>query len=454
MGLQAGMNVGLYTPDDVRREQEQHRSDMMSAEQQRAVWQQQVLASQQEAAQKVAELQAAQKRSQDFMNAVKGTPPAPTPGAGPGATGAAQAASAAPGAGTPTPEAAAEAPESPYQQTGEAPMVKWFRKNPVLAQQFANTLATGDGDTQRKILTMYHESPEGTKAMKVDQAMRAAEVIGLPTGSPQWTKYIEEYTLGREPKGTTVSIDQRKQTVWEETDARDIHKLIMSPVRAAGQQAPGEISRYKSMYSSALRAPITGSLSEFRLGLRKLARAVGIDKDPTMEAMWDSITKIKDGKIADYEQLRVQTMNEVMKRISNTKGAISEREMEAFTNSVAGMRNTQLANLMILEAAQATHEGALEREKFFRQYIRKHGSSPDTVQDAAFAWQETLDATEDARTAAVEERRDRMTAMYDPEGAITKLMQHKNNPRAVRGFHEEYGWLPRGFTPDGKFHGQ
>jgi hypothetical protein len=96
----------------------------------------------------------------------------------------------------------------------------------------------------------------------------------------------------------------------------------------------------------------SGSFAETKLAMRKVSLAFGLDVDVE--------------SIADAEAMRSKGMDFVLQRIAKTKGAISEKEMEAFKKASAGIENTPAGNRMILALAQKV----AERLKFESNAVR------------------------------------------------------------------------------------
>jgi hypothetical protein len=72
----------------------------------------------------------------------------------------------------------------------------------------------------------------------------------------------------------------------------------------------------------------------------------------------------------DIEVLKNLTMNFVMGRIQNTKGAISEREMAAFEKSVPNLKNTTAGNRLILEAMVIAGRRKEEQAQFMNEQMQ------------------------------------------------------------------------------------
>ena len=96
----------------------------------------------------------------------------------------------------------------------------------------------------------------------------------------------------------------------------------------------------------------TGTFAETKLGLRKIFAATGMNIDPA--------------SIATAEAIKSKGMDFILARIQKTKGAISEKEMNAFKAASAGLHNTPEGNRMILELTQKV----TERLKFEANAVR------------------------------------------------------------------------------------
>jgi hypothetical protein len=114
----------------------------------------------------------------------------------------------------------------------------------------------------------------------------------------------------------------------------------------------------------------SGTLADTKLSIRKFLSAVGIQQDMT--------------KIADAEAMKAKGMGFVLSLIQKTKGAISEKEMEAFKKASAGLENTPEGNTMILALSQKI----ADRMKFEAEAVRreyKPGISAKELDDIRFA---------------------------------------------------------------------
>jgi hypothetical protein len=126
----------------------------------------------------------------------------------------------------------------------------------------------------------------------------------------------------------------------------------------------------------------SGTLADTKLSIRKFLSAVGIQQDMT--------------KIADAEAMKAKGMGFVLSLIQKTKGAISEKEMEAFKKASAGIENTPEGNTMILALSQKIADRMKsEAEAVRREY--KPGISAKQLDDVRFEAREKFGSVVPAR---------------------------------------------------------
>lgn len=111
----------------------------------------------------------------------------------------------------------------------------------------------------------------------------------------------------------------------------------------------------------------TGALEEDILKVKQLGRTLGFDVD--------------ERNIADAEQLMVLLGDQVMARVEQTKGAISEREMELFTSYSANYGNSVKGNKLILEFQLLKAERDIEIGEMVRN-LRKQGKSTLDIEES------------------------------------------------------------------------
>ena len=131
---------------------------------------------------------------------------------------------------------------------------------------------------------------------------------------------------------------------------------------------------------------------------------------------------------------------------------ITEREMDAFRKASAGVENTRLANVMIIEHAMYVQDGLKERSA----YIEKHSTlkgGPAEFKTAKAGWAAHLEEFGEEKELQLLERYRRIADSN--EGQLTLLMA--DPVKGMRkAFYEASGWLPRGMkrNPKWKFEGE
>ncbi len=164
---------------------------------------------------------------------------------------------------------------------------------------------------------------------------------------------------------------KREDMLSRATDARKFNASVL----AQGHESQKSIGDYERAITLLEKAP-TGPLEESIMEGKRLAGKMGIQVD------WD--------KIGSAEELRVLLGNEVMARVAETKGAVSEREMDLFRQYSANYSNTPEGNRAILnfKKAKATRDAQLS--KMVRRMQKKGATSLD-VQEAVWAYIEQND---------------------------------------------------------------
>ena len=115
----------------------------------------------------------------------------------------------------------------------------------------------------------------------------------------------------------------------------------------------------------------TGALEEDILKVKQLGRTLGFDVD--------------ERNIANAEQLRVLLGDQVMARVEQTKGAVSEREMQLFTSYSANYGNSVQGNKLILEFQLLKAERDIEIGEMVRN-LRKQGKSTLDIEENIHAY--------------------------------------------------------------------
>lgn len=140
------------------------------------------------------------------------------------------------------------------------------------------------------------------------------------------------------------------------TNLATLDKKDLENAQSAAQEAEDSIDTIKS-FRALNKQFSTGFASATKLQVKQ-----GIE----------ALTGKKLEGTAYGEALQSNAMDFVMKRISQTKGAISEREMEAFSKASPGMRNSQAGNEIILNVLEATERRKVEKAEMQREYYEKN----------------------------------------------------------------------------------
>jgi len=169
-----------------------------------------------------------------------------------------------------------------------------------------------------------------------------------------------------ERRASTPEAIAHEDRMYDAKNARDVAKGW----RTAAFAAPGNIRRYDQAIK-LLDTVQTGTFEDMKLQGRKIAAAFGFEVD------W--------ANIADAEQLQTLLGDEVMSRVQETKGAVSEKEMDLFEKYSANYGNTPEGNRQILKFKRAQAERDIEIQKYVTK-LRKEGKSYMEVQDAVMGY--------------------------------------------------------------------
>ncbi|MCP4089617.1 MAG: hypothetical protein GY746_07470 [Gammaproteobacteria bacterium] len=133
-----------------------------------------------------------------------------------------------------------------------------------------------------------------------------------------------------------------------------------SAILAQGQGARSSIANYDRALALLEKIP-TGALEETKVDVKRYAKAMGFDVDTD--------------KIASAEELQTLLGDQVMARVAQTKGAVSEKEMELFKQYSANFGKTTEGNRAILTWAKAKAERDMEIAQLVRKMQRSNKSS-------------------------------------------------------------------------------
>lgn len=134
------------------------------------------------------------------------------------------------------------------------------------------------------------------------------------------------------------------------------------------------IQTVKTMLSTLDKVDDTGGFEPFKNTLRKYAMSAGVD-----------FTDDEKEKLASAEKFNQLSGEFVFKAISQTKGSISEKEMDLFIAMSPSMVNTKLGNRLMLEYAQKRADRDVQLNKYI-QGLKKQGMLPQERVEMAMEW--------------------------------------------------------------------
>lgn len=176
---------------------------------------------------------------------------------------------------------------------------------------------------------------------------------------------VDRYTgqeIGRGP----VSQPKYVRSPEEEAEAEQL-KLRTQGAYKANEDliaAGSEARKFKRNVQQArqlLGGVNTGFAANTILKMKQLGKQLGIEV----------------GDLANAEQARVLFGNEIMARVNQTKGAVSDREMAMFSDYSANFGNTPAGNDQILRFAEAAYERSEAISRMIRELRRKGMSEYD-----------------------------------------------------------------------------
>lgn len=235
--------------------------------------------------------------------------------------------------------------------------------------------------------------------------MKNARAIGLEPGSPEYQEFIRnQLTEDDEP------LVQNIIGAGESQQMKERGKLLakeMDEVQAAGRDSLTTLRRLNQT-ENLLKDLNTGSFAQQKVAGKKLAKAIGVD----LEAM--GITD----DVAQAEALKTLGGEFALDYIAQTKGAISEREMDLFTTMPPNVTNTPEGNQLIIDMARDVAKNQREVAKIYREYARQNNGVID------YGVVDEVDVFYEANPVVTPERQteiDRLAGVM-PAGEVTKTI--------------------------------
>lgn len=189
---------------------------------------------------------------------------------------------------------------------------------------------------QKPVAIYDPSSPTGTKMVAPSEAIGKAGAKRHPlvqVGNDKLT-----------PEEKAAAADKE---AWNEH-----YRGTVMGVMDAGLKASDDIAGVERALT-LLENVDTGTFEESKLAAQKFFKSIGISVD--------------DKKIADAEELRKFLGDQIMARVAQTKGAVSNKEMELFKQYSANYGNTTEGNRNILNFAKAVITRNMEQSKIAQQ---------------------------------------------------------------------------------------
>lgn len=215
------------------------------------------------------------------------------------------------------------------------------------------------------------EANKGTgKTMNVYDPDSGQNVIKLqnPDGSPGKVVGLtptQPRRINTPEQTRQINIDKT-----EDNQAMDIE----SDWRGRAITGRNTTQTVKSMLSTLDKVDNTGGFADFKNTLTKYAMSAGFN-----------FTDAEKDQLANAEKFTQLSGEFVFKAISQTKGSISEKEMDLFQAMSPSMVNSKLGNRLMLEYAQKRANRDVELNKYI-QGLKKEGMLPQQRVEMAMDW--------------------------------------------------------------------
>jgi hypothetical protein len=215
------------------------------------------------------------------------------------------------------------------------------------------------------------EARKGTgKTMTINDPATGQNVIAQvnPDGSPGRVVGIAP----TQPPRIRDPEDERKANINKTED----NQAMATEADWKGRALTGRntIQTVKTMLSTLDKVDDTGGFEPFKNTLRKYAMSAGVD-----------FTDDEKEKLANAEKFTQLSGEFVFKAISQTKGSISEKEMDLFQAMSPSMVNSKLGNRLMLEYAQKRADRDVRLNKYI-QGLKKEGMLPQERVEMAMDW--------------------------------------------------------------------
>lgn len=186
-----------------------------------------------------------------------------------------------------------------------------------------------------------------------------SKVSGVGTGEEKAAWKAQEQLS----KHRLKIMEEQEKSGIEQTEAgivgdiEDLYKNISPAMREVGTQASKDVTRFEIM-ENILPASHTGKLAEFKVEAKKFANEMG----------WAKFD------VSDAETFRVLSLSFVMSHINDTKGSISDKEMETFIKASPGLLNSEKGNAKIIKIGKATAQYQKKLASEYSRWIKENKS--------------------------------------------------------------------------------
>lgn len=264
-----------------------------------------------------------------------------------------------------------------FTRTAEDPRVTQLREQGAAAQQalagFDLTSRKGLLDAASRLMQMGMV-PQATKLLNAAQARSGgissyrlgledvAQLYNLDLTDPEQLKKADK--IFKEQKREGLGTVSAKADI---TNLSSYVKDTMIPNVKKARDSKGTINRLKGL----LPKINTGAFEEVKLTGKRVLQALGVSD----EAM--------DASIANQEAFQSQAFGRVMDYVQETKGAVSNREMDLFARAEVGLTKSKRGNALILEIAERAANTELELQKYYREWKRKNPEAGYSAWQAA-----------------------------------------------------------------------
>ena len=237
--------------------------------------------------------------------------------------------------------------------------------------QYQQQMESFDAEIQRIKELQDFDRKEKTKAGYKDERttnQKDLESMGYQAGTPEYNRLMSERS-----RGVTVKTGNTPESAQEKANLAAIGKRTEYAVEEnqalmdAGAEARQMLPQY-DLGLSLLDKVETGPLTEKINHAKKLANTFGMDIDMS--------------SVADFEQLSPIFGQFLFQGIQQTKGSVSDKEMEIFKRINANYAYTTEGNKRLLQYAKGRAERDIALRNLVRD-LRRQGASPDDVSMAA-----------------------------------------------------------------------